>query len=218
MHRKKRKLFCMVVVLILLMFAGCGSKEDKSEETVVLLDEESEKETASEEEAEQKSAKEEETKNQQKTETEMIVVYVCGEVQKEGVVTLPAGSRIYQAIEMAGGVTEEAEASWLNLAEVLTDGVRIYVPGKEEVSEGELAIPEGTGNSTGISEASDGLVNLNQASKEELMTLPGIGEAKAEAILQYRTEHGTFSSIDEIKNISGIKDGVFEKIKDKITV
>lgn len=208
----------MVVVLILLMFAGCGSKEDKSEETVVLLDEESEKETASEEEAEQKSAKEEETKNQQKTETEMIVVYVCGEVQKEGVVTLPAGSRIYQAIEMAGGVTEEAEASWLNLAEVLTDGVRIYVPGKEEVSEGELAIPEGTGNSTGISEASDGLVNLNQASKEELMTLPGIGEAKAEAILQYRTEHGTFSSIDEIKNISGIKDGVFEKIKDKITV
>lgn len=208
----------MVVVLILLMFAGCGSKEDKSEETVVLLDEESEKETASEEEAEQKFAQEEETKNQQKTETEMIVVYVCGEVQKEGVVTLPAGSRIYQAIEMAGGVTEEAEASWLNLAEVLTDGVRIYVPGKEEVSEGELAIPEGTGNSTGISEASDGLVNLNQASKEELMTLPGIGEAKAEAILQYRTEHGTFSSIDEIKNISGIKDGVFEKIKDKITV
>lgn len=208
----------MVVVLILLMFAGCGSKEDKSEETVVLLDEESEKETDSEEEAEQKSAKEEETKNQQKTEPETIVVYVCGEVQKEGVVTLPAGSRIYQAIEMAGGVTEEAEASWLNLAEVLTDGVRIYVPGKEEVSEGELAIPEGTGNSTGISEASDGLVNLNQASKEELMTLPGIGEAKAEAILQYRTEHGTFSSIDEIKNISGIKDGVFEKIKDKITV
>lgn len=208
----------MVVVLILLMFAGCGSKEDKSEETVVLLDEESEKETASEEEAEQKSAQEEETKNQQKTEPETIVVYVCGEVQKEGVVTLPAGSRIYQAIEMAGGVTEKAEASWLNLAEVLTDGVRIYVPGKEEVSEGELAIPEGTGNSTGISEASDGLVNLNQASKEELMTLPGIGEAKAEAILQYRTEHGTFSSIDEIKNISGIKDGVFEKIKDKITV
>lgn len=208
----------MVVVLILLMFAGCGSKKDKSEETVVLLDEESEKETDSEEEAEQKSAKEEETKNQQKTEPETIVVYVCGEVQKEGVVTLPAGSRIYQAIEMAGGVTEEAEASWLNLAEVLTDGVRIYVPGKEEVSEGELAIPEGTGNSTGISEASDGLVNLNQASKEELMTLPGIGEAKAEAILQYRTEHGTFSSIDEIKNISGIKDGVFEKIKDKITV
>lgn len=218
MHRKKRKLFCMVVVLMLLMFVGCGSKEDKSEETVVLLDEESEKETASEEEAEQKSAQEEETKNQQKTEPETIVVYVCGEVQKEGVVTLPAGSRIYQAIEMAGGVTEEAEASWLNLAEVLTDGVRIYVPGKEEVSEGELAIPEGTGNSTGTSEASDGLVNLNQASKEELMTLPGIGEAKAEAILQYRTEHGTFSSIDEIKNISGIKDGVFEKIKDKITV
>lgn len=208
----------MVVVLILLMFAGCGSKEDKSEETVVLLDEESEKETDSEEEAEQKFAQEEETKNQQKTEPETIVVYVCGEVQKEGVVTLPVGSRIYQAIEMAGGVTEEAEASWLNLAEVLTDGVRIYVPGKEEVSEGKLAIPEGTGNSTGISEASDGLVNLNQASKEELMTLPGIGEAKAEAILQYRTEHGTFSSIDEIKNISGIKDGVFEKIKDKITV
>lgn len=208
----------MAAVLILLAFAGCGSKEDEPEETVVLLEEESEKEAASEEEAEQKSAKEEETKDQQKTEPETIVVYVCGEVKKEGVVTLPAGSRIYQAIEMAGGVTEEAEASWLNLAEVLTDGARIYVPGKEEVSEGNLAVPEGAGSSAGSSEASDGLVNLNQASKEELMTLPGIGEAKAEAILQYRTEHGNFGSIDEIKNISGIKDGVFEKIKDKITV
>lgn len=218
MHRKKRKLFCMAAVLILLVFAGCGSREDEPEETVVLLEEESETEAASDKDTEQKYDREEETKDQEKTEPETIIVYVCGEVKKEGVVTLPAGSRIYQAIEMAGGVTEEAEASWLNLAEVLTDGARIYVPGKEEVSEGNLAVPEGAGRNEGSSEASDGLVNLNQASKEELMTLPGIGEAKAEAILQYRTEHGNFGSIDEIKNISGIKDGVFEKIKDKITV
>ena len=216
MHRKKRKLFCMAAVLIFLVFAGCGGKEAEPEETVVLLEEESEKEAVLEEDTEQKSAGEEESKDRKKTETEMIVVYVCGEVQKEGVVTLPAGSRVYQAIEMAGGVTEEAEASWLNLAEVLTDGARIYVPDKEEVSGANPAIPQGAGS--GSPEAAGGLVNLNQASKEELMTLPGIGEAKAEAILQYRTEHGNFDSIDEIKNISGIKDGVFEKIKDKITV
>ena len=130
--------------------------------------------------------------------------------------TLPAGSRIYQAIEMAGGVTEEAQASWLNLAEVLTDGARIYVPGKDEVSQEGTEWMEGSGSAA--QGTADGRVNLNRASKEELMTLPGIGEAKAEAILQYRTEHGGFGSIDEIKQISGIKDGVFEKIKDKITV
>ena len=74
------------------------------------------------------------------------------------------------------------------------------------------------GSGSAAQGTADGRVNLNRASKEELMTLPGIGEAKAEAILQYRTEHGGFGSIDEIKQISGIKDGVFEKIKDKITV
>ena len=136
----------MAAVLIFLVFAGCGGKEAEPEETVVLLEEESEKEAVLEEDTEQKSAGEEESKDRKKTEPEMIVVYVCGEVQKEGVVTLPAGSRVYQAIEMAGGVTEEAEASWLNLAEVLTDGARIYVPDKEEVSGANPAIPQGAGS------------------------------------------------------------------------
>ena len=82
---------------------------------------------------------------------------------------------------------------------------------------GNSSIPQGN-TAGGFSGETDGKVNINQASKEELMTLPGIGEVKADAIIQYRTEQGKFASIEEIKNISGIKDGVFEKMKDKITV
>lgn len=208
MGRKRRKLYGMALVLLLAALSGCSGTEKESDETVVLQEE------TNETEVKQDAAEKEEDRRDDGK--EMIVVYVCGQVYKEGVVTLPAGSRIYQAIEMAGGVTEEAQASWLNLAEVLTDGARIYVPGKDEVSQEGTEWMEGSGSAA--QGAADGRVNLNRASKEELMTLPGIGEAKAEAILQYRTEHGGFGSIDEIKQISGIKDGVFEKIKDKITV
>ena len=208
MGRKRRKLYGMALVLLLAALSGCSGTEKESDETVVLQEE------TNETEVKQDAAEKEEDRRDDGK--EMIVVYVCGQVHKEGVVTLPAGSRIYQAIEMAGGVTEDAQASWLNLAEVLTDGARIYVPGKDEVSQEGTEWMEGSGSAA--QGTADGRVNLNRASKEELMTLPGIGEAKAEAILQYRTEHGGFGSIDEIKQISGIKDGVFEKIKDKITV
>lgn len=133
-----------------------------------------------------------------------IYVYVCGAVIREGVYKLPAGSRIYEAIEMAGGFREDAATTEVNQAEVLQDEARIYVPTFADIISAE--------------EENDGKINLNKATKEELMTLPGVGEAKAASIIQYRNENGGFKSIEEIMQISGIKEGLYEKIKDLIKI
>ncbi len=130
----------------------------------------------------------------------LIYVYVCGEVEKPGVYSLEQGARICDALSMAGGVTGEGNGEALHQAEYVADGQTIYVPSVVEVSSSE----------------EDNLVNINEADKEMLMTLPGIGESKAELILQYRQEHGSFKSIDELMNIPGIKEGVFDKIKNYI--
>ena len=145
----------------------------------------------------------EEAKSSKETNAD-IYVYVCGAVEQEGVYKLPAGSRIYEAVEMAGGFREDAAKSEVNQAEVLVDEARVYVPTFAETFAGEAE--------------NDGKINLNKATKEELMTLPGVGASRAESIIQYRNENGGFKSIDEIMLISGIKEGLFEKIKDLIKV
>ena len=137
-----------------------------------------------------------------------LCVYVCGEVKSPGVYELPEGSRIVDAVEAAGGMTEAASGTWLNLAEPVSDGQKIEVPSEMEAAELEKVQQE----------AQSGLVNLNTASAEELMTLTGIGESKAEAILSYREEHGGFEKPEELMEIPGIKEGVFEKIRDQVTV
>ena len=136
--------------------------------------------------------------------TEYIFVYVCGAVNSEGVYELPKGSRVYQAIELAGGFSEDADKSNVNQAEVLEDEERIYVP---IIGEDVLSISE-----------DEGKININKASKEELMTLPGVGESRAESIIKYREDVGIFQNIEDIMQVSGIKEGLFEKIKDLITV
>ena len=123
---------------------------------------------------------------------ETLYVHVCGAVNAPGVYELRTDARIYEALEAAGGMTEDAAADWINQAEALSDGERIYVPTQEEAEE--------------------------SAAKEELLTLSGIGASKAESILKYRQEHGNFQSIEDLKKIEGIKDGVFNKIKDDIMV
>ncbi|MGI5988995.1 MAG: helix-hairpin-helix domain-containing protein [Lachnospiraceae bacterium] len=138
-----------------------------------------------------------------------VVVYVCGEVENEGVYTLPAGSRVTDAIEMAGGEKDGADLKQLNLAETVSDSQKILVP--------RAAEDENAGN-TGEQQETDGRIDINQAGKSELMTLPGIGEAKAEAILQYRSENGAFASPEDIMNVPGIKQSAYEKIRDRIKV
>lgn len=135
-----------------------------------------------------------------------ITVYICGAVNNPDVYTLIEGSRLVDAINLAGGFTEDAWKEGINLARVIVDAEQIYVPTEEE----RLHETYQSNDS--------GKVNLNTATKEQLMTLSGIGEAKAESILSYRKEHGSFTSIEDIMKISGIKESLFQKIKEYITI
>lgn len=141
-------------------------------------------------------------------------VYVCGAVVNPGVYTLPSDVRICDAIEAAGGFTKEAAKEAVNLAEPIRDAEQIRIPTIEEAESCQEALADGTNQSV----AKDGRINLNTATREELMTIPGIGESKAESIVAYRVEHGNFADVRDIMKITGIKEGIFEKIKDSITV
>ena len=140
------------------------------------------------------------------TDTTDIGVYVCGEVLNPGIYYFESNARVEDAINAAGGITAEGTVKNMNLAEYLKDCDKVYVPSIDEEADLNEA------------QISDGKININSASLEELMTLPGIGESKAQCIIDYRQEHGAYKEIEEIKNISGIKSGVFEKIKDLIKV
>lgn len=137
-----------------------------------------------------------------------IYIYICGEVKHPDVYELSNGARVIEAIKAAGGLTKKADTIAVNQALLLTDGQQIYIP---HIS--EAVSPDSTGNHN-----SDTRVNINSAVKEQLMTLPGIGEAKANLIISDRENNGKFVNIEDIKRIEGIKDGVFLKIKDLIKV
>lgn len=147
-----------------------------------------------------------------------IYVYVCGAVQTPGVYELQDGMRVYEAVAAAGGFREDADTEWLNQAASVQDGQKLYVYTREETQALAADASQIADGDRGFQDAENGKVDLNTASKELLMTLPGIGEARAEAILAYRSEHGRFTSIEEIQNISGIKAALFEKIREKIMV
>lgn len=145
------------------------------------------------------------------------VVHVCGEVVNPGIYELPAGSRIYEAVKAAGGFTENAAEESVNLASPIEDGVQIRIYSKDEAE----TLAAGAAPFDGFEASGEGkepVVNLNTATKEELMTLSGIGESRAEDIIRYREENGGFQNIEDIMKVSGIKDAAFQKIKDRITV
>ncbi len=141
----------------------------------------------------------------------VICVHVTGYVHNPGVYQLREGSRVYEAVEIAGGFTDEADTEFLNLASVLQDGQQIHV-----YSKSESVTAQTTYYSSGTDASGNVLININTASKEQLMTLPGIGESRADSIIDYREENGGFSSIEDIMNVSGIKEAAFKKIKDYI--
>lgn len=146
----------------------------------------------------------------------LICVHVCGAVNAPDVYEMAEGSRVCDAVALAGGFAEDADSTWINQAGYVQDGQQLYVYTAEETQGlSRDAPPHGE---AAVQDTADGLVNLNTAGREELMTLPGIGEAKADAIIAWRTEHGAFGAIEEIQQISGIKEAVFSKIKDRITV
>ena len=159
-----------------------------------------------------------------------IFVHVCGAVRKEGVYELSPDARVVDAIRAAGGCTKKAASFGINQAEALKDGVQVYVPTKAELKKetnGVVSLASfGTGGvRTGLSsqgmnsgEGGDALININLATKEELMKLNGVGEAKAELIITYRQAKGGFKDIKDIMKIKGIKQKFFDKIKDKICI
>lgn len=137
-----------------------------------------------------------------------IMVDIKGEVQQPDVYALPAGSRIYEAIDMAGGLTDEADERQLNLAQLLEDEMVIYVPAYDEQWDA-TTIQQTTSDSSGR-------VAINKADAKELETLPGIGPKKAEAIIAYREEHGPFRTIDDLQNVSGIGEKSLERLEEEI--
>ena len=189
-------------------------------------------------------------------EPELIYVFVCGAVAQEGVYELPAGSRVYQAVEAAGGYAADADTSYINQADPVTDAQKLEIPTVEEAEklreEAALAaenrqaetdaesgsgpdgaaagyanngagqVNNGAGQmNNGAGQADDAaarLININTADEATLQTLPGIGAAKAASIVRYREANGGFSSIEEIKKVSGIGDITYENIKGCITV
>ncbi|MCI8638381.1 MAG: hypothetical protein HFG41_04330 [Coprococcus sp.] len=154
---------------------------------------------------------------------ESICIYICGNVASPGVYELPEGSRVKDAVFAAGGMSEQAAKEYLNQAALVEDGQKIYVPSEEEARDLEASgiQPDGGAGSEAGSESSaadGGRVNLNTAGKAELMSLSGIGKSRAEAILAYRREHGRFEKIEDIQKIEGIKEGIYSRIKDRLTV
>ncbi len=193
-YRRKYQIRLWVAVLILLAgLTGCRKK-------TAVYDSAAEEITT--------EVAETETTGEEKVAS--IWVYVCGEVRDPGVYVLPEGSRITDAVEAAGGMTGDAAETYLNLAETLSDGRKeeIEVPSVEMAEALEEAAAQDT----------SGLVNLNRATEAELMTLSGIGESKAKEIVRYRESRGGFQKPEDLMNIPGIKEGVYNKIRDQITV
>ena len=181
----------IIYIMMLLMFAVIGGCQTNKEQTILL--EETSNEIGEPEE--------------HSTVENVIYVQVSGAVKNPGVYELKEGSRMFQAVELAGGLSELADAKLLNQAEILRDGQMVYVPsiGEQESQAAEY-------------QQKDGRIDLNTATEKELMTLPGIGAARAKSILEWREKNGGFQQIEDLKNIEGIKDGVFSKIKDSVRV
>lgn len=239
------KYFCFFfsVIFISCVLTGCSRRDDLFQEgSQEMADEEfqiTDQETANTQVPVSEAAiTESAVLAEVSQEPEEIYVDVSGAVVSPGVYCLDAGSRIFQAIEAAGGCTTEAAPVCLNQAAELSDGQKVYVPTVQEAE--DVAAGNGAGGNAGnlwdlgtqssvtgqtsegtgqVSEGTGtGKVNINTADKELLTTLPGVGSSKADAILAYRQDQGGFSSIEEIMNVEGIKEGVFARIKDRISV
>lgn len=231
-----KQIFFGVLLILWISLAGCGKEKgislDEVPDRMQTEGDSTEKkdsDSIGESAGEARGTQEHQEKNESGADSASgtLSVYVCGAVHAPGVYELPAGSRLYQAVDMAGGMREDADRNYLNLAMELTDGMKLQVPTKEETLAGAAGVENtekeqmfGNGEADFGKEASEkaGLVNINTADAARLMTLPGIGEAKAESIIAYREEKGAFKRKEDIMNITGIKQAVYDKIKDAICV
>ena len=162
------------------------------------------------------SSSEKEVKKEEKDESpeqDLITVDVKGAVKSPGIYDLPVGSRVHDAVQKAGGLTEEADSKSLNLAQKVSDEALVYVPTK-----GEEAASQQVASGTTPSTSKNKKVNLNKASLEELKQVKGLGRKRAQDIIDHREANGKFKSVDELKKVSGIGAKTIEKLKDYVTV
>ncbi|UYY97368.1 helix-hairpin-helix domain-containing protein [Peribacillus frigoritolerans] len=166
-----------------------------------------------------KEAEMEQSVNESAAEPEIIKVDVKGAVKSPGIFTAQAGDRVIDLISAAGSFTEKADTDKVNFAQIIEDQMVIYVPEIGEEDKGNLEnIQIGTSGDAVTKGTSGGLVNLNAATQEDLQTLTGIGPSKANAILEYREKVGKFKEVDELKQVTGIGDKTFERLRDSISV
>ena len=203
----------LLCTLIVVCICACG----KDTASYISFEE---KGSLEQEEADTQENSSESLQSEEKSERVLLYVYICGAVKKPGVYTLPEGSRVCELFEAAEGLTKEAATDYWNQARLLVDGEMIYVPTMEEAEERQMGRLDSSSDWNDLTDVDNknGKINLNTASVEQLMEIPGIGEAKARAIVQYRETNGAFSSIEEVMNIEGIKEGVFSKMKEYIVV
>ena len=200
----KRKINICFILLILLFsvvtFCSCSKKSYLEKDSNVNATSDDETSSSS------KGNSSKGSKDKTSDSTGKCYVQVVGAVNKPGVYELEGDARIFQAILMAGGLREDADESCLNQAQKISDGMKLEIKTKDEaVASQQSAI-------------SDNKVDINTADAKTLMTLPGIGESKANSIIKYRESKGRFNSIEDLKNITGIKEGVYNKVADSIKV
>ncbi|MFQ6729087.1 helix-hairpin-helix domain-containing protein [Streptococcus pneumoniae] len=159
------------------------------------------------------SVSENEVKKEEPVEQDLITVDVKGAVKAPGIYDLPVGSRVNDAVQKAGGLTEQADSKSLNLAQKVSDEALVYVPTK-----GEEAASQQTASGTASSTSKEKKINLNKASLEELKQVKGLGGKRAQDIIDHRESNGKFKSVDELKKVSGIGAKTIEKLKDYVTV
>ncbi len=214
---KQKRIFIIVGIfvaigLIYFIYSGIGEEEEIDlEEDILISNQVASGDNTS-------------TQNTTELEEDIVIVHVTGAVKNPGIVKLKEGSRIEDAIEAAGGLTENADISDVNLAYILEDGIKLRIPSTSDETitntdilienNGENIIEE-TNTSTNNS---NGSININKATEAELDTLPGIGPSLASKIVEYREQNGKFSTIEDIKNVTGIGESKYESIKDFICI
>jgi len=212
----------MIAVFLCLLFCLLGCGRTKEAQLLLLEEGVSDDEIPVQEVLSSESRAAEESGILETQKPSMLTVHVCGAVTAPGVYELKAPARIVDAIAAAGGFDEEAAEAYLNQASFLADGQQVYVPTEQEADQA-FQLPAGAdtgmaGTQAGTTETELSGININTASKEQLMNLPGIGEAKAESILRYRESSGGFRTIEDIMQVEGIKEGLFYKMQEQICV
>lgn len=232
--KEKRNIVILAIVIMMITIIGiiviCINY--KSEYTSIDMLEEMEENLVHENTEEGKSVNHVENKSQNTEGTgdneEIIAIHITGEVKKPGIIYLKKGARIVDAIKEAGGATKNANLDRVNLAYILSDGQKIYIPNKNEKDEGKeyiiansgenILLEEGNSNTRESLKGVDGKVNINDAKQTELETLPGIGPSLAQRIIEYRENNGKFQKIEDLQNVKGIGDSKYSNIKDNVCI